>query len=289
MANCMLQSKSLAPKIWDEAINHAAYIQNQFRHKSLKGTTPFECWTGKKSKVSHFRIFGSQAWAHIPIDKRKDLEPQSVECIFVGYPKGVKGYIFLDSHTEKFILARSVKFEEESLYDFSEDPIEEPLVVTDEEESENTLSALENPLQHPFGYDRDNEDQVMVSPTQLPTWAEKTLQYASELVGDPMDTRRTRSHFLGAPQALDSMEPFMPIHFYMTLVLDPQSHSEATGNPLWEVVMDEEYSVLMDNNTWDLVPLPKGRNIVRCRWIYRTNIAANGEIKKYKSRLVTKG
>jgi hypothetical protein len=59
MANCMLQSKSLAPKIWDEAINCAAYIQNLFPHKSLKGTTPFECWTGKKPKVSHFRIFGS--------------------------------------------------------------------------------------------------------------------------------------------------------------------------------------------------------------------------------------
>jgi transposase InsO family protein len=28
MENCMLQSKSLAPKLWDEAINCAAYIQN---------------------------------------------------------------------------------------------------------------------------------------------------------------------------------------------------------------------------------------------------------------------
>jgi transposase InsO family protein len=28
MANCVLQSKSLAPKLWDEAINCVAYIQN---------------------------------------------------------------------------------------------------------------------------------------------------------------------------------------------------------------------------------------------------------------------
>jgi hypothetical protein len=33
MANCMLQLKSLAPKLWDEAINCAAYIQNRFPHK----------------------------------------------------------------------------------------------------------------------------------------------------------------------------------------------------------------------------------------------------------------
>jgi hypothetical protein len=73
------------------------------------------------------------------------LEHQSVECIFFGYPKGVKGYIFLDSQIENFILAQSVKFEEESLHDFSEDPIEELLAVTDEEESKTSSRTSENP------------------------------------------------------------------------------------------------------------------------------------------------
>jgi hypothetical protein len=102
----------------------------------------------------------------------------------------------------------------------------------------------------------------MAAPTQFPTWAEKTLQDAGELVSDPADTRRTRSQFFGAPQALAATEPLLPIHCYMLLGSDPKSHSEAAGNPLWEVSMDEEYSALMDNNTWDLVPLPKGRKLV---------------------------
>jgi hypothetical protein len=195
--------------------------------------------------VSHFRIFGSQARAHIQTDKRKDLEPQSVECIFFGYPEGVKGYIFLDSPTEKFILDRSVNFEEESLHDFSEDPTEELLVVTDEEESETFSSTLEQPSEHHFGSDIEDEEKVMASPTQFPTWAEKTLQYAGELVGDPADIRRTRSQLFGAPQALAAMKPLIPIHFYMTLGSYPQSHSKAAGNPLWEASMDEEYSTLI--------------------------------------------
>jgi hypothetical protein len=95
-----------------------------------------------------------------------------------------------------------------------------------------------------------------------------------------VDTRRTRTQFFGAPQALDATKHFMPIHCYMSLASDPQSHSEAARNPLWEASMDEEYSALMDNNTWDLVPLPKGRKLVQCRWIYRTNIAADGEISR---------
>ena len=52
----------------------------------------------------------------------------------------------------------------------------------------------------------------MAAPTQLPTWAEKTLQDAGELVGDHVDARRTRSQFFGAPQVLDATEPFLPIH-----------------------------------------------------------------------------
>jgi hypothetical protein len=57
----------------------------------------------------------------------------------------------------------------------------------------------------------------MAAPTQFPTWAEKTLQDAGELVDDPMDTRRTTSQFFWAPQALDAMETLLPIHFYMKL------------------------------------------------------------------------
>jgi hypothetical protein len=86
------------------------------------------------------------------------LDTQSVECIFFGYLEGVKGYIFLDSHTENFILARSVKFEEESLHDFSEYPAKELLVVTDEKESENSLSTLEQPSEQPFGSDTEDEE-----------------------------------------------------------------------------------------------------------------------------------
>jgi hypothetical protein len=52
----------------------------------------------------------------------------------------------------------------------------------------------------------------MDSPTQLPTWADKTLQDAGELVSDPADTRRTTSQFFGAPQALAATEHFLPIH-----------------------------------------------------------------------------
>jgi hypothetical protein len=52
--------------------------------------------------------------------------------------------------------------------------------------------------------------------------------------------------------------------------------------------MQEEYNSLLKNQTWDLVPLSYGRKLVICRWVYRTKSVANGQIKRYKSRLVSK-
>jgi hypothetical protein len=54
--------------------------------------------------------------------------------------------------------ARSVKFEEESLNDFSEDPAEEPFVVTDEEESENSLSTSKQPSEQDFRSNTEDEE-----------------------------------------------------------------------------------------------------------------------------------
>jgi hypothetical protein len=52
--------------------------------------------------------------------------------------------------------------------------------------------------------------------------------------------------------------------------------------------MQEEYNSLLENQTWDMVPLPSGKKLVRCRWVYRTKSVADGQIIKYKARLVAK-
>jgi hypothetical protein len=74
MANCMIQSKGLSLKYWAEEINCANYIVNRTPRKALKNITLEEAWTKIKPDV---RVFGSIAWAHIPDEKRKTLQPKS--------------------------------------------------------------------------------------------------------------------------------------------------------------------------------------------------------------------
>lgn len=95
MATCILHAISLLPNIWDETLNYVNHIQNISPHRSVKDQNPFEERSGRKLEVTHFQIFGSCAWAHVPSEKRKELDPQSTTCIFVGYLDGVKGYKLL--------------------------------------------------------------------------------------------------------------------------------------------------------------------------------------------------
>ena len=111
----MMEAKNLPPKYWAEAINYVAYIQNRVPHKQLDCMTPFEAWSGHKPDVTHLRIFGSKAWARIPTEKRKDLQPQIQECLFVGYSKDSKGYKLINLSTNKAFIEMCVQFEEEPL------------------------------------------------------------------------------------------------------------------------------------------------------------------------------
>jgi hypothetical protein len=108
----MLHAKSLPQTLWAEALNCETYIENRYPHRSVKDKTPYKAWSGLKPEVTHFHIFGSHAWAQIPSEKRKALDPQSTQCIFVGYPNGVKGYWLIDLSLDGIIIEHSVQFEE---------------------------------------------------------------------------------------------------------------------------------------------------------------------------------
>ena len=52
--------------------------------------------------------------------------------------------------------------------------------------------------------------------------------------------------------------------------------------------MDEELSTLCKINTWDLVPLPPGKSVVGCCWVYKIKTNSDRSIERHKARLVTK-
>jgi Reverse transcriptase (RNA-dependent DNA polymerase) len=75
--------------------------------------------------------------------------------------------------------------------------------------------------------------------------------------------------------------------------VEPQSYEKAVNNPLygkeWRAVVQEEYDSLMKNGAWELTDLPPGKNLVTCKWVFKAKHDANGNITRFKARLVARG
>ena len=197
MTTCMLEAKGLASKLWDEAMNVSAHIQNRVPHSSVKGKTHFKSYFGHKLDVSNSNVFGSTEWAQIPHDKRKDLQTQSTECLFIGYLEEYKVFKHLNIRTKQIFIERSVCFEE---------PLQEVELV--EENSDEIPSSSANHLgdeSESEGYDfsdmisfRKNIsglESYFYMPNHLPTWSKKTVSSTEQNIRNPTDPRRTWSDF----------------------------------------------------------------------------------------------
>ena len=72
-------------------------------------------------------------------------------------------------------------------------------------------------------------------------------------------------------------------------VREPYSFREASRHQVWVDAMVEEYSSIMTNDLWEIVPRPQERSVVGSRWIYKVKYAGDGNIEKFKARFVPKG
>ena len=64
---------------------------------------------------------------------------------------------------------------------------------------------------------------------------------------------------------------------------------ECNNSEKWINAMKEELKSMDDNKVWDLVELPEGSKQVSCKWVFKTNHDSEGNIERYKAKLVAKG
>jgi hypothetical protein len=57
----------------------------------------------------------------------------------------------------------------------------------------------------------------------------------------------------------------------------------------WEAAIIEELGSLAANDVWTLVECLKGANIVSNKWVFKIKRLPNGQISRYKARVVARG
>jgi hypothetical protein len=70
---------------------------------------------------------------------------------------------------------------------------------------------------------------------------------------------------------------------------EPSTFEEVVGKQVWRDAMMEEYSSIMKNDVWKIVPIPEGKSLVTSRWLYKLKYLADGSIEKYKARFGLRG
>ena len=126
-----------------------------------------------------------------------------------------------------------------------------------------------------------NERMAIERSQTMPRWLKQTLQdskLSAPLLGK---TRSSSRHASG--NFVD----------YSIVAIacneEPLTFEDACDDPHWMSAMQSEMDSIHKNGTWELCELPKGKNVIGTKWVYKIKRKSDGSIDRYKARLVAKG
>jgi hypothetical protein len=62
----------------------------------------------------------------------------------------------------------------------------------------------------------------------------------------------------------------------LSSTIEPTCFEEASKDEFWNKSMDEELDQIEKNDTWELVPRPKDKNVIDTKWVYRNKLNEYG-------------
>lgn len=263
MARSMIQAKGLPIYFWAEAVATAVYLLNLSPTKAVRNQTPFEAWTGRKPTVSHLKVFGCIAYALVKTYSRK-FDERSAKYIFVGYSSQSKAFKLYNPISGKITISRDVVFNEDATW------------IWNEENKEGHIQVLEDNIEQPL-----NPTPAISSPD--------TFGSSNPSVSASNESSSSSSSSETPPRNYKSLQEIYASCTFALLVSDPICFEEAGKKKEWCKAMEEELSAIQKNQTWDLVDLPEGKNVIGLKWVFKTKYHADGSIQKHKARLVVKG
>ena len=101
----------------------------------------------------------------------------------------------------------------------------------------------------------------------------------------PRRSQRVRKSVIPADYEVYNTEEFQ-------MEDDPTSFEEvmkSDHSSKWLEAMEDKMKSMNANKIWDLEIIPKGAKTVGCKWVYKTKLDSQGNIERYKARLVEKG
>jgi len=100
LARAMWIAADLPIFLWEQAIAHAAYLQNRAYSSAIKVATPYERWFNKKPDVSHLHELRALVWILLQGQQvLPKMEPKSKHQALVSYKDGSKSVLYYNAET----------------------------------------------------------------------------------------------------------------------------------------------------------------------------------------------
>jgi hypothetical protein len=108
-------------------------------------------------------------------------------------------------------------------------------------------------------------------------------------VDEPQNSLRRSTRVRNPPRRYDD---FVSSVYLSTNDDEPSCYQEVvkgSNRDKWKEVMKDEMNALERNATWELVELPRDKNTVGCKWVYKLKKGVDDKVERYKERMVAKG
>ena len=110
MSRALRFQGNLPLSFWGDCVLAASYIISHTPASLLDNKTPYEILFNISPSYDTFRGFGCLCYAFNIKSKRDKFMSRSRKCIFVGYPRGKKGWKLYDLEIGEYFVYRDVKF-----------------------------------------------------------------------------------------------------------------------------------------------------------------------------------
>ncbi|CAL1371426.1 unnamed protein product [Linum trigynum] len=102
-------------QFWSDCILHAVHLINRLPAPVLQNKSPYEVLHQKPPYLGHLKVFGCLAYASTLSSGRTKFQTRARQCLFLGYPMGIKGYKLFDLTTHDIFISRDVVLYEDIL------------------------------------------------------------------------------------------------------------------------------------------------------------------------------
>ncbi|GKA03830.1 retrotransposon protein, putative, ty1-copia subclass [Tanacetum coccineum] len=259
MVRSMMSQTTLSKSFWDYALESAARIIKMVPTKKVE-KTPYKVWHGQAPKLSYLKVWGCEALVkRDTLTKLDKLEPRSIKCIFVGYPKETMGYSFYYPPENKVLVARNAEFFESNLIDQEASGSLEDLEIIQEEDthpSENTSSHHEEDDQE------IDEPLSDINPIRRSTRTRNVPNRMCLYI----DAEEHELRDLGEPAN------------YKASLLDLESNK-------WLNAMNVEMQSMKDNEVWNIFDLPPNGKTIGSKWLFKKKTDMDEAVHTFKARL----